>query len=127
MDDFTPLYLARDGQDSLHSALHFGDSVLVVQNSFVEYPNGYSCNGNPVLANLRNPLGPALSAAASALVGLAGVEPGVELPVEAHHRDRSALSCGGSPFFRGLGALHPQFSQFDVVSTLLYAVYSVLL
>lgn len=120
MDDFTPLYLAKDGHDSLHRAIHFGDSVLVVQNEWVEYPNGYTCNGNPVLANLRNPLGPALSVVAGALLGLAGVQPDVELPAAAHHHDRAAMSCGGSPFFEGLASLHPQFSEFDVVGTHLY-------
>ena len=116
MDDNDPVYVARDGHDAMHSAINIADSVIVIQNKAVEYPNGYTCNNRPVLANLRNPLGPALSAVAGAVLGLSGVEPDADLPDTAHHHDRASIACGGSPFFRGLASLHPQYSDFDVVS-----------
>lgn len=115
-DDDTPVYLSTEISQSLHQALVFGDSILLVQNKHTRYANGYKCGGVEVYDNLCNPLGAALRAIGTALIGMntgqdvedlrqSGVAGGVPC----------AVSSGSSPLFAGMGTAVPMYSELDLV------------
>ena len=65
VDDDVPTYL-----DGAAQAVNIGEAVIIVQNIHNTLPTGLKCGNKDILASGRNPIGPGLAAAASAIGGL---------------------------------------------------------
>jgi hypothetical protein len=65
VDNEMPTFLDGDSQ-----AVNIGDAVIIIQNIHDTIPTGLKCGNKDILASGRNPIGPGLAAAASAIGGL---------------------------------------------------------
>jgi hypothetical protein len=99
-----------------------GDTILLVQNQQTSVRQEIKCGEHFVFQNLRNPLGIALQAVGSALLGMHvpvtydPLSSGDQRKAAGVRTNQIVATCGGSPHFGSLSGATPLFNQFDLVS-----------